>query len=327
VQHSDVIVHIAPGRVQVPSPPRQRRTPVVAGSHPVSPPPFGQQFEVAPAPPQTSPAGMQDFRFPHRMIGRPSMVVPRSSQPPEQHSPSAVHGSSWTRQPPSGWHTAVPVPAESRHAVVQHDPLKPSDPQGWPATPQAPEAAHAPTATPIGRSHMPMQHCASSVQSSPAGRHAADDAQRQSPPPAHGIPAGSAQRSVQQEAASVHDSPSGLHVATGLSAHTPPVQVTEQQSSAAPHASPIDAHALPPVHIPPSQLSEQQSPGVPQVMPAPRHPPSMPGPPSAPVPPSSPQSQPPTTNAITKNDMKTTRMVPPREQLIPNVYDPPAGGV
>jgi hypothetical protein len=102
VQHSSVLVHSCVGSVQVPSPPRHRLTPVVAGSHPVSPPPFGQQFDVAPAPPHTSPAGTHDPRFPQRMIGRPSAPVPSSSHPPEQHCMSEVHGSFWTRQPPSG---------------------------------------------------------------------------------------------------------------------------------------------------------------------------------------------------------------------------------
>ena len=130
VQHSEVMVHSRPGRVQVPSPPRHRDTPVVAGSQPVSPPPFGQQFEVAPAPPHTSPAGMQESAFAHRRIGRPSAVVPAASQTPEQQSPSPRQGSSCTRQPPSGWQVAVPVPSTSRQAVEQHEPLKPSVPQG-----------------------------------------------------------------------------------------------------------------------------------------------------------------------------------------------------
>jgi hypothetical protein len=130
VQHSEVIVHSSPGSVHVPSPPRQRLTPVDAGSQPVSPPPFGQQFEVAPAPPQTSPAGTHEPTLAQRRIGRPSAPVPAASHAPEQHSASVRQLSSCTRHPPSGWHVAVPVPIASRHAVEQHEPLKPSVPHG-----------------------------------------------------------------------------------------------------------------------------------------------------------------------------------------------------
>ena len=56
----------------------------------------------APAPPQTSPAGTHEPVFAQRMIGRPSAPAPATSHPPEQHCPSDVHGSSCTRQPPSG---------------------------------------------------------------------------------------------------------------------------------------------------------------------------------------------------------------------------------
>jgi hypothetical protein len=158
MQHSDVIVHSAPGSVHTPSPPRQRLTPVLAGRHPVSPPPFGQQFVVAPPPPHTSPAGMHEPVFAQRMIGRPSVAVPAAAHPPEQHSASLRHGSSWRRQPPSGWHVAVPVPDASRQAVEQHAPLKPSVPQGSPATRQEPADAHTPTVAPPGREQTPMQH-------------------------------------------------------------------------------------------------------------------------------------------------------------------------
>jgi hypothetical protein len=94
VQHSSVVVHASPGSVHVPVPPKQRRTPVDAGSQPVSPPPFGQQFEVAPAPPHTSPAGTHEPVFAQRMIGRPSAPAPATAHDPEQHCPSDVHGSS-----------------------------------------------------------------------------------------------------------------------------------------------------------------------------------------------------------------------------------------
>jgi hypothetical protein len=36
VQHMSVVVHSSPGSVHMPSPPRQRRTPVLEGSQPVS---------------------------------------------------------------------------------------------------------------------------------------------------------------------------------------------------------------------------------------------------------------------------------------------------
>src|SRR5690349_12006710 len=158
MQQSLVMVHISPGITHDSSPPRQRLTPMLAGSQPVSPPPFGQQFEVAPAPPQTSPAGMHDLALSQRMISRPSDVVPADSHAPEQHWPSLVHGSSCTRHPPSGWQVGTPVPIASRHAVEQHDPLKPSVPQGVPATSQDPSSMHRPTSAPIGRSQSPMQH-------------------------------------------------------------------------------------------------------------------------------------------------------------------------
>jgi hypothetical protein len=150
MQQSAVVMHSRPGRTHMPSPPRQRLTPVVAGSHPKSPPPFGQQFDVAPAPPHTSPAGWHEPVFTQRMIGLPSGDVPVIAQLPEQHCELALHGSSCTKQPPSGWQVGVPVPDASRQAVVQHEPLKPSVPHGSPATAQAPVVAHWPTIAPPG---------------------------------------------------------------------------------------------------------------------------------------------------------------------------------
>lgn len=100
VQHSAVVVHARPGSVQPGVPPRQRLKPPLVGSQPVEPPPFGQQFELAPAPPQTSPGGRHEVAFAQRMIGRPSGVVPARSQAPEQHCASLLQSSSWTRQPP-----------------------------------------------------------------------------------------------------------------------------------------------------------------------------------------------------------------------------------
>lgn len=252
MQQSDVIVHARPGKVHSPWPPRHRETPVVAGSQPVSPPPFGQQFDVAPAPPQTSPAGTHEPLFAHRRMGRPSSVRPASRHAPEQHSPSLRQTSSSTRQPPSGWQVAVPVPIASRHAVEQHEPLNPSVPHGVPATPHAPAAAQTPTLAPPGRSQSPMQHCESAVQSSPAGRHAAEASQRQSALPSHAFPSGRAHRSVQHEPPSEHRSPIGSQPLDGLSAQVPPVQVSEQQSLGAPQLCPIEAHSplaqTPPVH-------------------------------------------------------------------------------
>jgi hypothetical protein len=227
----------------------------------VSPPPFGQQFDVAPAPPQTSPAGTHEPVFAQRRIGRPSLVVPVASQPPEQHCASDVQGSSWTRHPPSGWHVGVPVPAASRQAVEQHEPLNPSVPHGSPATPHEPLLAHVPTVAPPGRSHMPMQHCPSAVQRSPVARHAPAFAHRQSAPPAHTAPSGAAQRSLQQPPPSVHASPMGLHVVTGLSPHVPPAQWNEQQSPSPVHVVPSTAQVGPAAHVPsayprPAQQSE-----------------------------------------------------------------------
>jgi hypothetical protein len=49
LQHSAVVSHVWLGSVQVVfSPPKQRRKPAPVGMHPVSPPPLGQQFELAP---------------------------------------------------------------------------------------------------------------------------------------------------------------------------------------------------------------------------------------------------------------------------------------
>src|SRR5687767_14115184 len=101
MQHSEVIVQISPGSVHMPSPPRQRRTPMLAGSQPVSPPPSGQQLRVVPMP-QTSPAGTHEPVFAQRMIGEPSTAMPAMAQLSEQHCPESVHGSSCIRQPPSG---------------------------------------------------------------------------------------------------------------------------------------------------------------------------------------------------------------------------------
>lgn len=122
-QHSAVVVHASPGSVQPGAPPKQRRKPAPVVSHPVSPPPFGQQFELDPSPPQTSPAGRHESAFAQRMIVRPSAVVPAGSHAPEQHSPSDRHSSSCTRQPPRNWQRGVPEPVLSRQTVEQQEPL------------------------------------------------------------------------------------------------------------------------------------------------------------------------------------------------------------
>jgi hypothetical protein len=100
VQHSAVEVHSCPGIVQPGSPPKHRLKPAPVGSQPVRPPPFGQQLELAPPKAQTSPAGKQESAFAQRMMARPSAVMPRGSQAPEQHWPSLSQSSSWTRHPP-----------------------------------------------------------------------------------------------------------------------------------------------------------------------------------------------------------------------------------
>jgi hypothetical protein len=100
LQHSSVVVQACPGRVQSPEPPKQRRKPAPVGSQPVSPPPSGQQLELAPWPPHTSPAGRQESALAHRLMGRPSRVWPSSTQAFEQHSASELQRSSCTRQPP-----------------------------------------------------------------------------------------------------------------------------------------------------------------------------------------------------------------------------------
>lgn len=150
MQHSFVCVHASPGKVQVPSPPRHLETPDAEGSQPVDPPPFGQQLSLAPAP-QTSPGSRQLAGLPQRKIGRPSSVVPFSTQAPEQHWLPVAHTSLMGRHPPRNSQVATPEPL-SRQALEQQEPLMPVLPQGSPDTEQAPRLAQLPTIAPSGLS-------------------------------------------------------------------------------------------------------------------------------------------------------------------------------
>lgn len=229
VQHSSVVVHIMPGRVQSPSPPKQRRKPVPVGSQPVSPPPFGQQFELAPPSPHTSPAGKQLPALAQRMMGRPSSVRAVSSQTPLQHSADEEQSSSCTRQPPRNWQRG-PVPSVSRQSVEQHEPFWPSVPQGSPALRHAPNSAQVPIAAPSGRSQSRLQQSASAVQASDCAAQAGLGAHTQSPSPAHAVPPEVLQRPLQQSAPAVHAMP--IISQPVDSPQVPPSQTLEQHSLA-----------------------------------------------------------------------------------------------
>lgn len=150
VQHSEVSVHASPGNVHVPVPPKHREIPDTEGSHPVDPPPLGQQLLLAPMP-QTSPALRQLLASSQRMIGRPSLVVPFCAHEPEQHWSLVAQISLIGKQPPRNSHVATPDPL-STQALEQHDPLMPGLPHGSPATVHAPRLAHCPTVAAPGRS-------------------------------------------------------------------------------------------------------------------------------------------------------------------------------
>lgn len=123
-QHgSPPVMHSSPATTQREPPPKQRKKPAPVDSHPIRPPPSGQQFELAPMPPHTSPTGRHEVAFAHRMMGRPSTVTPSASQTPEQHSASLAHRSSCTRQPPRNWQRATGSSPAARQTVEQHEPL------------------------------------------------------------------------------------------------------------------------------------------------------------------------------------------------------------
>lgn len=216
-------VHSSPASTQLLPPPKQREKPAPVGSQPIRPPPFGQQFEVAPLPPQTSPTGTHEPTFAQRMIGRPSEVMPAARHAPEQHSSSLVQRSSWTRQPPRNWQRATGSSPTARHTVEQQEPLKPSSPHGSPAVRQAPGIAQKPSEQRL------LQHSSSLVHGSPAAAHPALGAQAHPEPPAHGAPVMSAHLPLQQSVPVVHAAPKGAQIAGA--AHVPSTHMSKQHCS------------------------------------------------------------------------------------------------